>query len=573
MKTKLLFFKRYINNILLDNIIPLIYISLLLLITFILPNSGLGEKIQPLWNDQSVFLTSLQEALSGSSPAYVNQGLVGSGYIALGVITTKILGVQPAVALVALNRFSFISTVLVFFLISHVLLCKVLSKAVEIRDNSSANKVKAVASTIAFTYTLTLVLSSNFVSFSDIPWTHFPATLITLICILTTIYSVKEFNQQKPAQYIWFSFLGSALGLLTQIRFFEGAIFVISLLIWLFLLLIKNGLSRNTIKRITFNVLPSVALFFIITSYLSLFISNTKNFHMLYLTFAKNNPSLKEATRIYIDNFPVKFVQLFVDTNFFNTNQSYTVQPIIFGFNISSWRMPLLLQVPALIYILPAAIGILFFIVFIKKDLLGLLSVEFILPFLVGSGLILGYVSSAASGSPLLKYGFVRDFMAPTWCLALITGPWVFYRYIPLFPIYARKFILLFSPVLPIIIGIFYGQILIKSTSFFQFQDFHVQTVHLKHNCRALECSIHVKMHNSKNQVIEAPRERYMINGLCPSTGNETAVTLSSQNQPFTLPFCAESYPVYVFPVNMGYTGPLEPPASWLFKSAKTSIR
>lgn len=572
MKRKLIFLKIYINRIFLNNIIFLISCSMLVLITFILPDSGLGEKIQPLWNDQSVFLTSLQQALSGKSPDYVNQGLVGSGYIALGVLTTKILGSQPAIALVALNRFCFISTALVFFLISHFLMGKVLSESRVLQDKLSSIKVNILATILAFSYTIFLVLSSNFVAFSDIPWTHFPATLLTLICLLTIIYSLEGFTKRKTIQYMWFSFLGSALGLLTQIRFFEGAVLIISIATWLFLVVLKNGICRTNIKRLVFKVLPTTSLFFIITSYLCLFISNTKNFHMLYLTFAKHNPSLKEATRIYLDNFPAKFIQLFVDTNFFNMNQSYTVQPIIFGFNLSSWRMPLLLQVPALIYIFPALIIILLLIIFIEKNLLGVVSVEICLPLLVGSGLILGYVSSAATGSPLLKYGFVRDFMAPTWCLALITGPWCFYRYLHLVNIPIRNFILKLFPIIPILIGIVYGQILIKSTSFFQFKDFHVQTVHVKPTCRNLECSIIVKMYNLKNQIIEAPRERYIINGLCPSTGEERAVTLLSQNQHFTLPPCPDSYPVYVFPVNMGYTGSLEPPASWLFTPAKTNI-
>jgi hypothetical protein len=76
-------------------------------------------------------------------------------------------------------------------------------------------------------------------------------------------------------------------------------------------------------------------------------------------------------------------------------------------------------------------------------------------------------------------------------------------------------------------------------------------------------------MYNSKKQLVEAPRQRYIITSLCPSTAEQTAVTLSSENQLFTLPSCVESYPVNVFPVNMGYAGTPEAPASWVFKPAK----
>jgi hypothetical protein len=569
LKEKILFLNRNLKRLFMNNLLSLLSGSTLLVITLILPYSGDGKEVQLGWWDQSLFLASLKEALSGKSPVGVTEGLVGPGYIALGVITTKILGTNPATSLVILNRVSFFSTVLVFFVISSLLLRKVLQANVQIPASIYGHKAIIIANILAFLYTFTLVLSSNFVSFSDIPWTHFPATLLTLVCILSTVYSVEGLTNNRPTQYVSFTILGTALGLLMQVRFFEGVIFVAALVVWLLLLFLKHLKSSKKGLWLTIKAVPVVLFSFIVTSYLSLFLSHTKNFHMLYFTLAKHNPTIREITKIYIDNFPLKFIQLFIDPNFFSMNQNYTIQPIIFGFNFTSWKMPLVLQVPVLIYLLPCTLILLVFILFVKKDTSFFLSAEFFLPLLVATGLITGYVSSAASGSPHLKYGFVRDFMAPTWCLALTAGPWIFYSYIGSHIVYVRKLLLLLPSALPIFICLLYGQVLIKFTPFFQFKDFHIQTLNLSHHCSGLECSVRVKMYNSKKQLVEAPRQRYIITSLCPSTAEQTAVTLSSENQLFTLPSCVESYPVNVFPVNMGYAGTPEAPASWVFKPAK----
>lgn len=552
-----------------NNLIPLFSGSMLLLITLILPYSGDGEEVQVGWSDQRLFLASLKEALSGKSPVHVTEGLVGPGYVALGVITTKILGTNPSTSLVILNRFSFLSTVLVFFIISFVLLHKVLRTNEQIPSMISRNRAITISSILAFAYTFTLVLSSNFVSFSDIPWTHFTATLLILLCILLTIYSVEEVRKKKLTQYVGFSLLSTVLGLLTQVRFFEAVIFITAMAVWLLLLFIKYMRSSKRGILVVVKAVPVVAFFFIVTSYLSLFLSHAKTFHMLYFTLAKHNPIIREITKIYIEDFPLKFTQLFIDPNFFTMNQPYNIQPIIFGFKFTSFQMPLLLQVPAFLYLLPCTVVLLWFILFVKKDISLFLSAEFFLPVLVGTGLIIGYVSSAASGSSHLKYGFVRDFMAPSWCLALAAGPWIFYSCMGSRIVHIRKLLLWLPLALSIFICLLYGQVLIKFTPLFQFKDFHIQTLNLIPRCSGVECSVVVKTYNSKKQLIEAPRQRYIITSLCPPTGEQKAITLYSENQLFALPSCSESYPVYVFPVNMGYNGPDEPSASWLFKPTK----
>ncbi|MEQ9552830.1 MAG: hypothetical protein RIM23_24850 [Coleofasciculus sp. G3-WIS-01] len=93
----------------------LVFAVLLLLIVLILPDSGQGEIVQLSWWDQSVFLKALQDILAGKASGSVENGLVGSGYITLGFLVTKLFSTDPKKSLVLLNRFSFILTTLVFF--------------------------------------------------------------------------------------------------------------------------------------------------------------------------------------------------------------------------------------------------------------------------------------------------------------------------------------------------------------------------------------------------------------------------------------------------------------------------
>ena len=531
-------------------------IFLLIILVCLLPYSGLGENVQTTWNDQQIFLNSLKEAISGLSPTSVDLGILGAGYVALGVLTVKILGVDPASALVLINRISFLATVLLFFRISIILS----SKAVERKSFFGFQLGIRVRHFIAFFYTITVLLSTNFVSFSDIPWTHFPATTILLACFYTLLIYLDRHRSRKNSQYFWLCILGAVTGILIQVRFFEGIVFLISLFLCSLLSLInekKIFASAKIILKIT-----SVFILFLgISSYFCLTLSHAAKVNMLYFTAAQHSPAMKEATKLYFDNFPLKFIQLFVDPNFFSLGQNYDLQPLIFGFTVDAWKMPLFMQIPALIYSLPVAIGLfLFFIFRYKKSFSINFNYNFFLPFLIGLLLILGYVSSAASGSPHLKFGFVRDFMAPTWFLGLASGPWVFYQ-----PIYslpskkAQRILLIGLPLIPLVISIIYGQLLIKPI---EFDQFHISEIRMNYSCRESVCSLSVDMYNAHGKKIHASDERYIVNSFCPLNGKETAITLTSKDSVFSMPSCPGDFEVNIIPVITGFAATPQLPNS-----------
>lgn len=551
----------------------LFFCFLILVITVILPHSNIGEVVQTGWSDQRLFLNSLQQVLAGNSPTAVKLGLIGPGYTALGLIFTKILGINPTYALVVLNRLSFVLTPLVFFKTSEF----VSHKYILLINNFSSNKTFLINYPhrfVIFIYTLTIIFSSNFVSFSDIPWTHFVATFLILVSVgLTIVLFEEEKHSIKINKYLLSSILGFSSALLLQVRFFEGVIYFFSLLLWLLLKLIIKISHKSYRQSLLINFiklsLPAL-LFFIATCYLTITLSNVKEFNMLYLTLAEKDPFVREYTRIYLNDFPLKFIQLFIDTNFFTKGQDYDIQPLIFGFEpTNSWKMPLLLQIPAMLYMFPATFFLLGILIATKK-MLRVFDIEIFLPLTTSILLVVLYVSAAASGSPHLKYGFVRDFMAPTWLLGLITGPWIFNYFLYLKFQDLKKQILLILPIVPILICILYGQILIKSFSFPKFDNVHVNTIKLTNNCQKSKCNFDLDMYNLKGKIVKAPMQKYIISATCTKTGEQKVMTLSSQNQDVQLPLCNDSYPVNIFVVQMGFAGTPETSASWLLKPIKS---
>lgn len=110
------------------------------------------------------------------------------------------------------------------------------------------------------------------------------------------------------------------------------------------------------------------------------------------------------------DLAPLKAAQLFWDTCFATLcgyAASLPVSPL--ADTLDAWRQPLLLQLPGLA---AAIAGLLAWLALRPSRLLHLpLGVLFAI--VAAGGTILAYVSGAPSGSPHLKFGFFRDFIAP----------------------------------------------------------------------------------------------------------------------------------------------------------------
>ena len=572
-----------------------LFLILLLGITFILPYSGAGVRVQQTWKDQSEYLNALNQALEGKLPIKVESGWLGPGYIALGVIFTKLLGTQPEITLVLINKIFFLLTILVFFTLSFLLT----KKAFFTQENLEETKFNFYSGLISFVYTLIIVFSCNFTLFSDIPWTHFIATPLILICFLCLflLLEIKKNKQGFIKKIIYCSVLGFSFGLLIQIRFFEALVLALSFITWFilsFIFGVNKKVRNNFFTQIFYIILLSFPCF-VIAFFTSLSFSNANihHFHFLYFTQAKDDPFLTEVIKIYPLDFFLKFIQLFIDTNFFNINHEYNIVSIFQSSSFtSSWRMPLLLQVPCLLFIFPfSLISILLHLSFLKKNKSKFFTPSFFIPLMLGSGLIIGYVCVAFTGSPKLKYGFVRDFMASTWSLALVAGPWVFYpwlkkifniiyyKYHPknniqiIIKTLVKKFlekieyIFLIQLLLAFIISIFYGSFLIfwinflfKINIFLEFPSFHIENMISNANCHNFICNFEFKLYNSLGDKINIPKGYYVVDvpcklGVLPKEKSRFTKTIFSETGNFDVSIfeCSEhNYLIKVFPASIG---------------------
>ncbi|MEQ9552831.1 MAG: hypothetical protein RIM23_24855 [Coleofasciculus sp. G3-WIS-01] len=448
-----------------------------------------------------------------------------------------------------------------------------LNQAKETNETLSINAKIKTANLISFIYTLTVIFSSNFVSFSDIPWSHFPATLMGISCMLLIFYIEDSYKKRHYRRILFgLSLLGFSLGLLVQIRSFEGIALLLGIGTWLLLLALMSPIATlqkiksrvNYFKLIKYNIV--LGLSFLVTFLTSQIITHQKAITLLYFGLRDNHPVLKEMYKTYPDVFPVKFVQLFIDPNFFSFNQNYEINPLIFGFNFDVFKMPFLLQIPFLIYAIPATFTLLIFSGY-KKNIKTLLKkASFVIPLITGLILTVAYLGSPLFGSPHLKYGVVRNMMLVTWCLALVAGPWHFFP--TLLPSSRRFFpqYLVCVCILPILISVVYGQIIVHYTGFWEFEKMHIKKIELEENCQSLICSLNVNSYNHQKQVIKIHNQRYIVAASCPSTGKRMATTVSP-DQSFTLLPCSERYQVNVYPINMGFAGTPDPemPISWQF--------
>lgn len=574
--------------------------GLLLLIASILPCSGAGVEVQSTWWDQSQYISALRQTLNGKLSTQVETGWLGKSYVAFGILITKLFNTDPQLSLVWLNRVSFVGTLLVFYYISFLLTHRFLSQTLKRSTNRSKSKVEIISSIISFAYTISILLSSNFYLFSDIPWTHFVATFLLLCCFLFLFLFWERENVQRNiiSQFILASGFGLSFSLLVQLRFFEGLIFLISIIVWITSYLIfseKQVAKSGCLKFLGLVGFSSPVM--ILAFYVCSVLSKSENLISSYLDMP--DPFIKEYTKIYIYESLLKFVQIFIDTNFYTTNHNYSIAPIFLnaGGFVNTFSMPLFLQVPCLMFVLPFSYVFLlvYAIKFLKNRMHDqILKPEFLLPFLVGNGLILGYISNAAAGSPHLKYGFVRDFMAPTWCLALVCAPYIFYELIKthrnqlkeidslmlrLFKLklnFLHRFLktnFLWIPILLItFIGIIYGQLLVflvyilfKTSFFIQFPSLHISQVNFNPYCQSLECSFTMTMYDPSKKIIHVPKQHYIVNAICPTTKKQLAITLSSEKEKFTLLPCNESYTVNIYPTTMGFAGTPESPINWVF--------
>lgn len=356
------------------------------------PGSGIAESTMTDWHDQAVFLQGVVQTIEQGIADAATRDLVGPAYIGLATAVGKVFGLGPEAALTMLSRLTFVA-------------CAGILSFIALRDRAQSGPTMQFVLLAAGI--LSLVTSVWFRVF-DVPWTHFVATAVLGLIVVVSLTRLPLALRSL--------LVGALFVTLAQTRMFEAQVALVAAALIVPLAGLRHWQDIKARPMATLSTgalrvaLPAIAggvLGFVAVGLLS-------NNWSLYQQYG-NQP----ANVLTLQLAPIKAVQLFWDTCYATLCEFAPVRTVpYFPDSLDSWRQPLLLQLPGLI---AAAAGLLALLVLRPLRTLRLpLGLWFAV--LTAGGTIVAYVSGAPSGSPHLKYGFFRDFIAP---LVLLTGAFV----------------------------------------------------------------------------------------------------------------------------------------------------
>jgi hypothetical protein len=356
------------------------------------PGSGIAESTMKDWHDQAVFLQGVVQTIEQGIADASTRGSVGPAYIGLAIAVGKVFGLGPEGALMMLSRLTFVA-------------CAGILSFIALRDRAHAGP--AMQFVLIAAGILSLITSVWFRVF-DVPWTHFVATATLGLIVLVSLTRLPLALRSL--------LVGALFITLAQTRMFEAQVALVAAALILPLAGLRHWKDMKARPMPTLSTgalhvaLPAIAGGLLGFAAVGL-LSNNWSLYEQYAHQPGNVLTLQLA--------PIKAVQLFWDTCYATLCEFAPVRTVpYFPDSLDSWRQPLLLQLPGLI---AAAAGLLALLVLRPLRTLRLpLGLWFAV--LMAGGTAIAYVSGAPSGSPHLKYGFFRDFIAP---LVLLTGAFV----------------------------------------------------------------------------------------------------------------------------------------------------
>jgi len=536
--------------------------SILLLLIFYnnLPVSNQGEFSLANWADQGYFLDNLNETLSGKLAGGLKDNRIGNGYLALAVLIKKGLDISPEAALVKLNRVVFSGTVIIVFIFCLSLLNTIL-KGFPLRVFIVLN---------AFLYTLLILLSSNLNFISDLPWPHFCSTFFLLLCVLSFFLTLKSISLGNRFQYIYLTFFSISFSFLINIRSMGAMALILSLIIWAIYELVLKFRSIRSSLNVKKHLLVGAKFFsiFLLSSLaihlLCAFITNNPRINIMYLSRIFYDETSAVGMSVFYLDFPIKFIQLFLEPNFFSYDQYYSIVPLLFGSSLKSPWMPLIFQAPVLIFSLPFTL-LPFFTLIFRKSISAHLSAGYFLPLLISMMLILGYTCNATAGSPHLKYGYIRNYMVPIWLLCICSGPFLIFFIKKAF---CNKdssqgiFIALFTPsIMVCILSILIGQIIPlkiqaseSQSNLINFNKYHITDADIRLSCSSDgSCDISIDLLNPFGDIIRPITSNHLISASCKNNHEKIFILFKGHKYTFKAIRCHNDYEIKVYPLIMGY--------------------
>jgi hypothetical protein len=394
-----------------DRGFPLLWIGLYLL----LPVSGWASVMFDSWFDQQRDLEALRSVLADGRADAIADNLIGPAYIASAAAVHWVFGLSPQDALVALNRASYALSVAAALMLVRVLL----------RRFTAAPPLASLAGQFVL---VALVFAAGTWHWSDVPWSHFFAAFLAV-----TLYAVRFAPARLTA--VSAGLAGVVLALLALTRSFELLSLVLA---WGIALVLLAALRLSGPRRVRASHLVSGAVAFAVTVGAVYLATGKRDLFFLYGNHLDRqsgdvlSAEIAETPTFSLAFVPAKLVQLFYEPCFYSmcalSDYAGGASPLPESFGAGAgnerlWRLPLAIQLPALVFLPLCVIAVAAIVVwFAQNRAVGagrVRELRLLVEMTIAStGIVVGYAASTMTGSSHLRYGFARDFLLPS----LLTG-------------------------------------------------------------------------------------------------------------------------------------------------------
>ncbi len=417
------------------------------------------------WADQTQVLTDLKKAVSVPADGEIGLTWAGPGWLALAKAAHDVLSIDLESSLIFINRLSYLAAVFIFSLF---IFTQTGGKKKSLTDYSGALVLIA-----------TFFLSVNFTYFSTIPWSHFIALPFSTL----VIFLLCSYRSHKFYHYI---LIGMLIGFLATIRMFSAQAILAAVGVWFVYLLWRKKQTFRYVLNTGVRIFAFSLLGFVLGYLINSLILGEV---IIYRQYAGMTPyPLSELYGLRITDFPVKFVQLFIDPCFLtdcSLNQWHKETMFIVKDGLNSWAYPLVLQIPIIGWVV---FSWFIYIAFYWRQIPEILEDPVVAIALLAAGaIILGYSTALLAGADRLKFGYVRDFMDSTFFLTMATVRALTLFYERNRPNTTKRIRLLIISAAPII-AIAMLQIGIKGDNFIKFSSYAIQKIGAEVDCNNLEC-------------------------------------------------------------------------------------
>ena len=420
------------------------------------------------WADQKKALANLQKAVSLPVNEEIGLTWAGPGWLAFAKVAHHVLGINLESSLIFINRVSYLTAVFIF---SVFVFTQVRVKKKSLADYSGE-----------FVLIATFFLSVNFTYFSTIPWSHFIALPFSCLFILLLCH-------YKHYQFYHYIFIGVVVGFLATIRMFSAQAIFAAVGVWfVYLLWRRKRTLVNTLNK-SARIFALCSLGFVIAYLINGLILGEL---IIYNQYEGMTPyPLSELYSLRLTDFPVKFIQLFIDPCFltdcslnqWNKATVFIVNEVMDSVN--SWTYPLILQIPIIGWVV---FSFLIYLVFYWRYIPKLLDDPAVAISLIAAGaIIIGYSTALLAGADRLKFGYVRDFMDATFFLAMAAiRAMVLLNNLKEPKLLGVKKLLIISAAPIISIGLL--QVSVSGNNFISFPDYVIKKIDAEIDCNYEEC-------------------------------------------------------------------------------------